>query len=254
MSRKMIKDEMPTQKHVVVATLSDTLFWYYGDIVVLGVAKALEDVFDGFSPSNILVCRNDKTKNMVIQLELCIYPEQEATLREVVKLCFGKGILDKNFVANKFDYNAAKKFNGPIEVDTSTRMVSAFRKFKYGNKVVDDDIDNAIVDVAYQRMCDSKGNPSTTTVCHLTLDTGYTVRGESSCVSAENYDAGLGKKYAYEDARRKVWSILGAELIVMKRAQEYAMRRIEELKNGATFATEGEAKYSIKELVRAFEL
>lgn len=51
-----------------------------------------------------------------------------------------------------------------------------------------------------------------TTICILTLDNGYTVRGESSCVSAENFNQSLGESYAYEDAKRKVWPLLGFRL------------------------------------------
>ena len=39
-----------------------------------------------------------------------------------------------------------------------------------------------------------------TTVCQLTMQNGFTVRGESSCVSVENFNKELGEKYAYEKA------------------------------------------------------
>lgn len=48
-----------------------------------------------------------------------------------------------------------------------------------------------------------------TTICELTLQNGFTVRGESSCVSIENFDAALGQRIAREDAKRTVWLLLG---------------------------------------------
>lgn len=52
-----------------------------------------------------------------------------------------------------------------------------------------------------------------TTVCQLTLidngDTGFTVEGQSACVSRANYDEEKGKKYARQRALDKVWEMLG---------------------------------------------
>lgn len=48
-----------------------------------------------------------------------------------------------------------------------------------------------------------------TLICELTLSNGYTVRGESSCVSIENFDYELGKKISREDARNKIWQLEG---------------------------------------------
>ncbi len=48
-----------------------------------------------------------------------------------------------------------------------------------------------------------------TTLCMLTLENGYTLRGESSCVSLENFNVALGEKYAYENAVEKIWPLEG---------------------------------------------
>jgi len=48
-----------------------------------------------------------------------------------------------------------------------------------------------------------------TTLCMLTLENGYTLRGESSCVSAANFNVALGEKYAYENAVEKIWPLEG---------------------------------------------
>ena len=48
-----------------------------------------------------------------------------------------------------------------------------------------------------------------TTICILTMENGYTVRGESSCVSIENFNTALGEKYAYEKAVDNLWPLEG---------------------------------------------
>lgn len=47
------------------------------------------------------------------------------------------------------------------------------------------------------------------TVCCLTLKNGYTVLGESACVSPANYNLEIGRDVAYENARLKVWPLEG---------------------------------------------
>lgn len=47
------------------------------------------------------------------------------------------------------------------------------------------------------------------TVCVLTMANGFTVTGESACAAPENYDEGLGQKFAREQAIRKAWGFEG---------------------------------------------
>jgi hypothetical protein len=47
------------------------------------------------------------------------------------------------------------------------------------------------------------------TVCILTLKNGFTVVGESACVSVENFDEQKGKDVAKEKAREKIWGLEG---------------------------------------------
>jgi len=47
------------------------------------------------------------------------------------------------------------------------------------------------------------------TLCVLVLKNGFTVTGESSCASPENFDAEVGRKLARENAVRKIWSLEG---------------------------------------------
>ncbi|SRR6266567_5044408 len=47
------------------------------------------------------------------------------------------------------------------------------------------------------------------TVCCLTLANGFTVVGESACVSPKNFNEELGRKIAREKARDKIWALEG---------------------------------------------
>jgi len=47
------------------------------------------------------------------------------------------------------------------------------------------------------------------TFCVLTLRNGFTVTGESACVSPENVDAEVGRKTARANAVSKVWPLMG---------------------------------------------
>ena len=50
------------------------------------------------------------------------------------------------------------------------------------------------------------------TFCALVLKNGYTVTGESACVSAANFDAELGRKIARQNAIDKCWPLFGFAL------------------------------------------
>ena len=50
------------------------------------------------------------------------------------------------------------------------------------------------------------------TACVLTLQNGFLVTGESSCVSIENFDAELGRKISRDYAKGKVWELEGYAL------------------------------------------
>ena len=58
-----------------------------------------------------------------------------------------------------------------------------------------------------------KGDPrNLLTFCVLVLRNGFTVTGESACVSRENFDAEIGRKVARENAISKLWPLLGYAL------------------------------------------
>lgn len=50
------------------------------------------------------------------------------------------------------------------------------------------------------------------TLCVLVLKNGIKLVGESACISAENFDAEIGRRLAREDALRKLWPLLGFRL------------------------------------------
>ena len=50
------------------------------------------------------------------------------------------------------------------------------------------------------------------TFCVLVLRNGFTVTGESACASPENFDADIGRKVARENAKQKLWPLLGYAL------------------------------------------
>ncbi len=50
------------------------------------------------------------------------------------------------------------------------------------------------------------------TFCVLVLKNGFTVTGESACVSPENFDAEIGRKIARQNAVAKLWPLMGYEL------------------------------------------
>lgn len=52
----------------------------------------------------------------------------------------------------------------------------------------------------------------TLTICVVVLKNGWTVIGKSAPVSAANFSAALGHQFAYEDAVRQLWPLMGYAL------------------------------------------
>lgn len=79
---------------------------------------------------------------------------------------------------------------------------------------------------------------TTTTVCLLTLRNGFTVTGESACASPENYNAEIGNKIAFTNAREKIWLLEGYLLRDFLHAnREQAMQKaFEQELNGTSAA------------------
>lgn len=71
-------------------------------------------------------------------------------------------------------------------------------------RVTEAHINSIIMGEDYVVMSDGR-----TTICQLTLNNGFTVRGESSCVSAANFYAELGRQKSRERAFEKIWELEG---------------------------------------------
>lgn len=73
------------------------------------------------------------------------------------------------------------------------------------NRITREYIQDRIEDVSYlilplDRRC---------TVCQITLDNGFTVRGESICVDPDNFEEKVGRKVAYDNAFQQLWKLFG---------------------------------------------
>lgn len=73
--------------------------------------------------------------------------------------------------------------------------------------------------------------PSTTvTLCMLTLDNGWHVLGESSCLNPEEFDAELGRKIAFDNAFDKAWGY--ESYLAKEQGAEDERARIRQLLDG----------------------
>lgn len=50
---------------------------------------------------------------------------------------------------------------------------------------------------------------STVSICNITLDNGFSVRGESACVDPRNFNLEIGRQIAYRNAFDKLWQLMG---------------------------------------------
>lgn len=67
------------------------------------------------------------------------------------------------------------------------------------------------------KACAALGHPTSQpldllSVCILVMKNGFTVIGKSAPASPENFDAALGSQFAYEDAVRQIWPLMGFSL------------------------------------------
>lgn len=71
-------------------------------------------------------------------------------------------------------------------------------------KVTKESIEKRIKKVSYFVLPDS-----TVTVCNIEIVNGYSVRGESACVDARNFNMEIGRNIAYRNAFDKLWALEG---------------------------------------------
>ena len=50
---------------------------------------------------------------------------------------------------------------------------------------------------------------TTVTICSVTLDNGFSVRGESACVDPTRFNKEMGEKRAKDNAINELWQLLG---------------------------------------------
>lgn len=50
------------------------------------------------------------------------------------------------------------------------------------------------------------------TICVIVLRNGFIVTGESACASPENYQKDIGERIAFENAKQKIWPLMGYAL------------------------------------------
>ena len=88
----------------------------------------------------------------------------------------------------------------PADIEANIRAETYFTAF---DGSMADDRDMAVQDADALKLL---------TFCVLVLRNGFTVTGESACVSRENFDAEIGRKVARENAISKMWPLLGYAL------------------------------------------
>ena len=72
------------------------------------------------------------------------------------------------------------------------------------NRITKAGIEAKIVDKQYLVLPDGRS-----TLCILTLENGFTIKGFSACVDINNFDIVMGRHIAYEDAFRQIWALEG---------------------------------------------
>lgn len=83
-----------------------------------------------------------------------------------------------------------KELNEKLEVSPEVRVTADYMKSR-------------IKETRFERFA------PTVTICQITLDNGFSVRGESACVKVENYNKEIGEKIAYDNAFDKLWTHFG---------------------------------------------
>ncbi|BFU65376.1 Gp49 family protein [Rodentibacter abscessus] len=70
-------------------------------------------------------------------------------------------------------------------------------------RVTKEHLESIITDKKFHRLTE------TLTVCVLTIRNGFTVTGESACVSPAAYNQEIGERIAFENAFNKLWQLEG---------------------------------------------
>lgn len=90
-----------------------------------------------------------------------------------------------------------------LDVDPHDPEFNALVEYT-ASHVTERDMIERIARVEYHVLPDS-----TVTICNITLDNGFSVRGESACVDPARFDKTRGETYAYERAFAELWPLFG---------------------------------------------
>lgn len=85
-----------------------------------------------------------------------------------------------------------------------TKLEARIQASAVAPRVTLEGIDTKIIAETYTTLPSGK-----VMVCELTLENGFTVRGEASTVSKENFNVEIGKTISYRNAKEKIWQLEG---------------------------------------------
>lgn len=63
-------------------------------------------------------------------------------------------------------------------------------------------------------------------ICEILLENGFSVRGESSTVSKENFNQEIGEEISFKDAKSKIWGFEG--YLLQQREYEKNQKKVKE--------------------------
>ncbi len=115
------------------------------------------------------------------------------------------------------DTNASLQASDAAEVATAPRVTLADieaaiadRFFMTGGVYGDASlaIDGVVDSLSREQHLDKYPTLKALTLCVLVVRNGFTVIGKSAPASPENFDADLGRKFAYEDCVRQLWPLM----------------------------------------------
>ena len=90
-----------------------------------------------------------------------------------------------------------------MEPNLTLDQAKAVVATKVHPRVTEESIKSKIMDVSYV------DGPKLLTICIITMMNGFMILGKSAPADARNFDADVGKRYAYDDAFKQIWQFEG---------------------------------------------
>lgn len=91
----------------------------------------------------------------------------------------------------------------PITLGEAQEIVET----KTAPRVTKESIEERILSVIYGAAPPWDGSLMIGTMCFITMANGFVVHGYSAPASPENFDANVGRRYAYENAFKQIWPL-----------------------------------------------